>query len=188
VHDRCASNGNPVAGCTPSTERVSLASDGTEGNGGGLLSISEDGRFVAFGSDASNLGPGIVVHDRLTGVTERVSVASDGTQANELIGGAPILSADGRFVAFESFASNLVSGDTNGTGDIFVHDRLTGVTERVSVASDGTQVGSHDPSSSPSISADGRFVAFDSDARNLTVPRGGGHVRNVYVHDRSTGV
>ena len=107
VHDRL----------TGVTERVSVASDGTEGNGDSdRPSVSGDGRFVAFGSDASNLGPGIVVHDRLTGVTERVSVASDGTQANELIGGAPVLSADGRFVAFESFASNLVSGDTNGTG------------------------------------------------------------------------
>src|SRR5437762_5813039 len=89
----------------------------------------------------------IFVHDRLTGVTERVSVASDGTEGNG-DSDRPSVSGDGRFVAFESVASNLVPGDTNGTGDVFVHDRrasngnplagCTPSTERVSLASDGT--------------------------------------------------
>ena len=82
-------------------------------------------------------------------VTERVSVASDGTQAND---GSwfPALSADGRIVAFESRAANLVQGDTNRVFDIFVHDRQTGVTERVSVASDGAQANNLPPPRSPS--------------------------------------
>src|SRR5437016_2271806 len=70
--------------------------------------------------------------------TGRVSVASDGSEGNAASSGAA-LSADGRFVAFHSAATNLVAGDTNGTNDVFVHDRQTGITERVSVASDGTQ-------------------------------------------------
>jgi archaellum component FlaF (FlaF/FlaG flagellin family) len=106
----------------------------------------------------------VFVHDRVTGQTTRVSVASDGTQGNGH-SGSPSISADGRYVAFSSSASNLVPGDTNGRGDVFVHDRLTGQTTRVSVASDGTQ-GNGD-SWWPSISADGRYVAFASEASNL---------------------
>jgi hypothetical protein len=80
----------------------------------------------------------VFVHDRLTGITERVSIASNGTQANGGSGNVT-LSADGRYVAFLSNASNLVSGDTNFISDVFVHDRLTRQTTRVSIASDGTQ-------------------------------------------------
>ena len=100
----------------------------------------------------------------MTGSTTRVSVASDGTQANSdsYVGS---LSADGRFVVFESTASNLVAGDTNGTTDIFVRDLMTGSTTRVSVASDGTQGISN--SYSPHLSADGRFITFGSNADNL---------------------
>src|SRR5205823_9890685 len=86
----------------------------------------------------------VFVHDRQTGTTERVSVASGGAQGNGssgLIGFAfpPALSADGRFIAIVSFATNLVAGDTNGATDVFVHDRQTGTTERVSVASGGSE-------------------------------------------------
>jgi archaellum component FlaF (FlaF/FlaG flagellin family) len=160
---------------TGKTKRVSVASDGTQGNGlSGSASISGDGRFAAFVSAASNLVPGdtngvfdVFVHDQKTGITTRVSVASDGTQGNadSAFVGAPQLSSDGRFAAFESFASNLVPGDTNGTLDIFVHDRQTGITTRASVASDGAE--GNDQSLSPSISADGRFVTFSSSASNL---------------------
>src|SRR5229473_1141645 len=112
------------------TERVSVASDGTEGNDASLGSaLSADGRFVAFDSAASDLVAAdtngvsdVFVHDRQTGATERVSVDSAGTQANgSSFGGA--LSADGRFVAFTSAAPDLVAGDTNGAADVFVHDR-----------------------------------------------------------------
>src|SRR5437016_9238958 len=125
------------------TERVSVTSGGTEGNAASLGSaLSADGRFVAFDSAATDLVAGdtngvsdVFVHDRQTGTTERVSVASDGTQGNGKSGllsfaFPPALSADGRFVAFVSFATNLVAGDTNGATDVFVHDRQTGTTER----------------------------------------------------------
>src|SRR5256885_2037478 len=134
------------------TERVSVASGGTEANGASLSSaLSADGRFVAFDSAATDLVAAdtngvsdVFVHDRQTGATERVSVASGGAQGNGssgLIGFAfpPALSAAGRFIAFVSFATNLVAGDTNGATDVFVHDRQTGSTERGSVASGGPQ-------------------------------------------------
>jgi hypothetical protein len=94
------------------------------------------------------------------------------------------MSANGRYVAFASDAPNLVPGDTNQTGDIFVRDRMTRGTERVSVASDGTQANSR--SSAPRISADGRFVTFMSGATNL-VPNTTNTWPNIYVHDRDTG-
>src|SRR6266545_5015006 len=200
-----------------STTRVSLASDGTEGNGnsgnpfstiGGLaVAITSDGRLVAFSSTASNLVPGdtntcpgfdqfpgqcpdVFLHDRQTGQTTRVSVASDGTQATGSLYGSlyPTISADGD-VAFFSDASNLVAQDTNDTIDFFVHDRQTGQTTRVNVASDGTEANgpsSFAASTAASISADGRFVAFDSYASNLA-PGEGNLTQDVFVHDRQTG-
>src|SRR6266404_1974226 len=128
------------------TERVSVTSGGTEGNGASLGSaLSADGRFVAFDSAATDLVAGdtngvsdVFVHDRQTGTTERVSVASGGSQGNGFSAG-PVLSADGRLVALHSTATNLVARDTNGATDVFVHDRQTGTTERASVASGGTQ-------------------------------------------------
>src|SRR5262249_21079352 len=130
----------------------------------GRCSMTPDGRFVAFLSYASNLVPGdtngrpdMFVRDRLNDTTERVSVSSAGVQAN---GDSfePSISADGRFVSFISYATNLVPGDTNGHVDVFVRDRLAGVTERISVSSTGAQ--GNDDSLSSSTSADGHFVAF----------------------------
>jgi Tol biopolymer transport system component len=178
---------------TGQTTRVSVATGGGQANLDSLdPSISADGRYVAFVSAATNLVSGdtnnfqdIFVHDRQTGQTTRVSVASDGTQANGH-SYAPSISADGRYVAFASLASNLVSGDTNGAWDVFVHDRQTGETTRVSVASDGTQAIGFFFGSSPSISADGRYVAFDSWATNL-VSGDTNDKPDVFVHDRQTG-
>src|SRR5207249_3430991 len=116
--------------------------------------------------------------------TERVSVASGGTTEGNDTSLGSALSADGRFVAFDSAATDLVAGDTNGASDVFVHDRQTGMTERVSVASDGTQ--GNNASSCPALSADGRFVAFDSDATNLVAGDTNG-ATDVFVHDRQTG-
>src|SRR5438132_1692287 len=116
--------------------------------------------------------------------TERVSVASGGTTEGNDTSLGSALSADGRFVAFDSAATDLVAGDTNGVSDVFVHDRQTGTTERVSVASDGTQ--GNNASSYPALSADGRFVAFDSDATNLVAGDTNG-ATDVFVHDRQTG-
>jgi Tol biopolymer transport system component len=98
------------------------------------------------------------------GATERVSVDSGGVQADGL-SEYPAISADGRYVAFHSSATNLVTGDTNQKKDVFVHDQQTGVTERVSVSSAGAQ-GISD-SASPAINSDGRYVAFQSFATNL---------------------
>src|SRR5207253_4573444 len=134
------------------TVRVSVASDGTEGNDVSMGSaLSADGRFVAFDSAATDLVAGdtnlvsdVFVHDRQTGTTERVSVASDGAQGNGSSGllsfaFPPALSADGRFAAFLSSATNLAAGDTNGATDVSGHDRPTGTTERVSGASGGAK-------------------------------------------------
>ncbi len=172
--------------------RVSVSSGGTQGNwaSDGIPAISSDGRFVAFRSYATNLVPGdtnnrfdIFVHDVETGETTRVSVASGGIQANE-DSYSPAISGDGRLVVFYSWASNLVSGDTNDNLDVFVHDMETGETTRVSVSSDGSQ--SNHASSAPSISADGRFVAFQSSATNLVVGDTNGYT-DVFVRDLETG-
>ncbi len=163
------------------TERVSLTSQGSQPNSDAWWAdLSDDGRIVAFASPASNLVPGdtngtldIFVTDRDRQTTERVSVASDGTEGDDF-SLTPTLTADGRYVGFSSGAANLVPGDTNGQTDAFAHDRTTGVTERVSVASDGTAADGL--SSAPSLSADGRYAVFNSDADNLvpgtpTAPR-----------------
>lgn len=173
------------------TTRVSVDSGGGEGNGfSGGPSISSDGRYVTFYSFATNLVPGdtngtvdVLVHDIMSGATARVSVDSSGVQCN----GAsydPSISGDGRYVAFVSGASNLVSGDTNGTEDIFVRDVQSSATMRVSVNSTGAQGNAH--SSAPSISSDGRYLSFYSDASNL-VPGDMNGVRDVFVHDHQSG-
>ena len=157
---------------TNTTRRISVASDGTQGNDYSRSpSISADGRYVAFYSNASNLVSGdtngqsdIFVYDQQTNTTSRLSVASDGTQGNNYSLN-PSISADGRYVAFNSLASNLVSGDTKGQRDIFIHDRQTGTTSRLSLSNDSSQGNTH--SDSPSLSADGRYVAFHTDASTL---------------------
>jgi Tol biopolymer transport system component len=172
------------------TTRVSVDNTGNQGNGGSYTSsISGDGRYVAFESGASNLVMGdtnavgdVFVKDRQTGQITRVSVDDSGNQGNA-VSGNPSISADGRFVAFQSFASNLVAGDTNGRYDVFVYDMQTGQIGRVSV--DNTGIQGNAGSSDPTISADGRYVAFVSSATNL-IP-GDTNVAGVVVHDRSTG-
>lgn len=176
---------------TGETSCISVASDGTKGNDASEIpSISADGRFVAFESEASNLVSvdtneiiDIFLHDRLTGETDLVSVASDGTQGNNA-SERPSISADGRYVAFSSWASNLVPDDTNDTRDIFVHDLQTEETVRVSVSSDDIQ--GDEASGFPSISADGRFVTFYSDATTLVNGDTNGW-RDTFVHDLQTG-
>src|SRR5438445_704443 len=186
---------------TGTTERVSVASGGAQGNGSSgrigfafPAALSAVGRFIAIVSFATNLvasdtngATDVFVHDRQTGTTERGSVASGGTQGNRNSGGFfafPALSADGRLVAFQSDATNLVAGDTNGATDVFVHDRQTGTTERVSVASGGSQGDGF--SAGPVLSADGRLVAFHSTATNL-VARDTNGATDVFVHGRQTG-
>jgi hypothetical protein len=172
------------------TTRVSVASDGTEGNIGSYNpSISTDARYIAFYSGATNLVENdtnnvedVFVHDRQTGQTTRVSVASDGTEGNNdsytYLGS---ISADGRYVAIRSEASNLVTNDTNNQDDIFVYDRQTEQIVRVSVASDGTQ--GNGASYYFSISADGRYVGIFSTSSNLVANDTNNH-GDVFVHDR----
>jgi Tol biopolymer transport system component len=178
VHDRS----------TGLTERVSVDSLGQQSNrSSDEPSISADGLVVTFSSSATNLVPGdtngwwdVFVHERSTGTTQRISVNSSSAEGNGDSDG-PALSADGRYVAFESHATNLVPGDTNGWLDVFVHDRLTGITERVSVNSSGVEA--NRPSDQASISADGQFVTFESDATNLGYDRPFA-LDCVYLHDR----
>lgn len=175
----------------PSTERASVSSAGAEANGPSFgPALSDDGRYVVFTSDATNLSPSdtngrdVFVRDRQTGITELVSIASDGAQANRpaLF---PTISGDGRYIAFQSDADNLVADDTNGVSDIFLHDRQTGVTERVSLTSAGGQA--NDDSFTPSVSADGRYVTFTSLADNL-VPGDTNDDSDVFLCDLQTGI
>jgi hypothetical protein len=181
---------SPTLAATATTRRMSVSSVGVEGNDGTYdAAVSADGRFVAFRSQASNLvgsdtnaATDVFVRDRKNHTIERVSVSSAGAEGNGPSYDASI-SADGRFVAFDSLASNLIATDTNSTYDVFVYDRRTDTTRRVSVSSAG---GEGDGSSAePSISAGGRFVAFSSFATNL-VGNDTNLATDIFVHDRKT--
>lgn len=183
------------------TARVSIASDGSEarraGDDLGLEradssepSLSADGRFIAFTSSADNLVPGdtnlvrdVFVHDRVTGKTELVSATSSGIPATGTPPGSvhPQISANGRHVAFVSYATDLVPGDSNLAADVFVRDLVAGTIERVSVAS-GSDAQANADSDSPSISRDGRVIAFRSEATNLTSSGTSG----VFLHEAAT--
>jgi Tol biopolymer transport system component len=175
---------------TGQTILVSVNSAGQKGNWRSYFpAISADGRYVSFGSGASNLVPGdtnrnpyIFVRDLLTGVTTRVSVSSQGEQANWFSLYSSI-SPDGQFVAFQSFASNLVGGDTNEQADIFVHDRQTGETVRVSISSEGKQADGQ--SWDPEVSAGGRII-FQSSAGNLVFGDTNA-AADIFVYDREAG-
>ena len=170
-------------------EVVSVDSAGVQGIAGSNQSaISADGRYVVFVSFASNLVSGdtngtsdIFVHDRQTGTIERVSVGAGGTQANDA-SNQPDISADGRYVVFESNATNLIGADTNGETDIFVHDRNSGFTIRASLANGPTGAEGNGSSNEPRISDDGQLVAFQTDATNL-FPGDGNNETDVLVRD-----
>jgi WD40 repeat protein len=174
------------------TSRVSVASDGTQGNNySDSPSISGDGRYVAFDSGATNLVSGdtnlmydIFVHDALNNSTQRVSVSSSGAQANGR-SFFPHISADGRYVMFDSEATNLVSGDTNGYQDVFVRDLVNNTTTRISVSSAGQQANRE--SLSKDISADGRYLLFSSPATNLAGVDANYYAWDVYVRDQQAG-
>ncbi|GAA4703692.1 hypothetical protein Prum_021440 [Phytohabitans rumicis] len=173
------------------TTRVSVSSTGGQADGiSDDAAISANGRFVTFATDAANLVRGdtndntdVLVRDRLAGTTTRVSVSSSGGQANAY-NVDPVISADGRYIAFESYAANLAGGDTNDTPDIYVHDRWARSTTRVSVSSTGEQPDRF--AGGASISANGRWVLFYSDASNLT-PAGGDGLAGAFVRDRLAG-
>jgi len=174
------------------TERVSVATSGTQGDlSSGNPSISADGRFVAFESQATTLVTGdtnalidIFVRDRAAGTTVRASVHTSGAQSNADCAYDSI-SADGRFVAYQSLATNLINGDTNGVLDIFVRDLVSATTERVSLDSAGAEGNAN--SYAPSVSSGGRCVAFYSLASNLVAGDTNGF-HDTFVHDRVSGL
>lgn len=173
------------------TRRASVDSSGAQADFASYApALSADGRFVAFQSSASNLVVGdtdlvddVFVHDLQSGATTRVSVSSNGDEGDDL-SGSPVISCDGRFVAFQSFATTLVTGDTNSKADIFVHDRQSATTTRVSVASNGAQGNGVCPYRC-ALSPDGRFVAFESRSTNL-VAGDTNALSDVFVHDRQS--
>jgi Tol biopolymer transport system component len=170
------------------TYLVSVGTNGVPGNGGSdFESISADGRYVSFDSDASNLVAGdsngytdVFVRDRKLHRTFLLSVGKAGVQANN-ISADPSISADGRYVAFVSLASNLGTGDTNGFLDVYVRDRKLGRTTRMSISTAGVQ-GNSD-SYEPAISGAGRYVTFQSDATTLVAGDSNAHT-DIFVRDR----
>jgi Tol biopolymer transport system component len=177
---------------TGTTERVSVSSAGAQANGASAGAwLSGDGRFVVFESDATDLVQGdtngardVFVRDRRAGTTTRVSLGRGGAQANGASsrgGRGRAITQDGRYVTFESGASNLVAGDTNGTYDVFVRDLARGVTARVSLTQGGGQADGS--SGRPALSGDGRVVVFESYARNL-VPRDENLLSDVFARVR----
>ncbi|MGB2693823.1 MAG: flexitail domain-containing putative surface protein [Dehalococcoidia bacterium] len=184
VHDRL----------TGATERVSVATNGTQGNGQSLYpAISGNGCCIAFQSEASNLAPSdsglhtdIFVRDRIAGTTERITVLSTGDEAQGN-SSTPTISGDGRYVAFTSLAANLVSNDPLNTYDVFVYDRVTKEFELVSQATDGTHgnfASGGIGAGKGQISADARYVAFGSAATNL-VPKDNSPFDDVFLRDRT---
>jgi pimeloyl-ACP methyl ester carboxylesterase len=216
---------------TNEIERISVATDGTQGNWTSQSSVlSGNARRVVFWSRSTNLDPsgnsGIFVRDRETGVTklipggggpESFSISADGqyiaylsdhiylydieTDTAKLIdaapdgtpgnwnaccgSGNPIISADGRFVTFFSYSSNLVQYDTNGAEDVFVYSRETGILERVNISSSGEQ--SNGSYSVPfSISSDGRYVVFGTNSSNFDLNNTNG-MQDMYIRDRING-
>lgn len=180
---------------TAVVERASVSSSGTEGSSSSNSpSISADGRFVVFTSFAPDLvaadannAVDVYLRDRLLGTTERISEAAGGGDADSFSFAAQV-SGDGRFVAFTSFATNLVANDTNGHRDVFVHDRQLGTTERISESAQGVEgdAPSGGNAFQPAISFDGRYVAFASVASNF-VPNDTNSFADLFVRDRALG-
>jgi Tol biopolymer transport system component len=176
-------------------ERVSVTLDPAEqpNDWSHAPMLSGDGRFLVFLSDASNLVAGdtsewmdVFVYDINANQVELVSVGLDGEPANEEPS-RPSISYDGRYVAYNSLASNLVISDTNATQDVFLYDRELDITERISVGSDGAQIEQDAFTKRPSISADGRYVIFYSNAHALAPDCAAADTFNVYLRDRQAG-
>ncbi|MGH3659924.1 MAG: TolB family protein, partial [Micromonosporaceae bacterium] len=185
-----------------STIRVSVSASGTQGNNDSKRPvISRDGRFVAFESYATNLvgsGSGLPLPSQFTdsngandvflyelssGTTTLISTTSSRTAGNG-DSDRPSMSGDGRWVAFNSSATNLVANDANAKTDVFVRDMNTGSTRVESTDVNGVQA--NNGSLSPALSADGRWLSFDSNATNLVTGQDGA-AHDVYLKDRHTG-
>jgi len=165
------------------TRRVSVSASGERGdNHSDLPRLSDDGRFAVFSSKASNLvAPDtdawdLYVRDLVARTTTRVSIPSSGVWIPE-----GSISSDGRYVAYSSDANELDPGETTGRIQLFLHDRLTHTTILISASAAGEQ--SNNGSSIPSISADGKLVAFHSEATNLVSGDNNG-MQDVFVFER----
>ncbi len=157
-------------------------------------SVSADGRFVAFVSEASDLVTAdlngvsdVFLRDRANGTTVCVSRGLNGLPGTGGLSNAPSISRDGRYVLFQSNATNLVPGDTNGTTDVFRYAVETGAVDRVSVAWDGSQLAqssvvSVDATLGPCMSADGRHIVFQTIAPNMLAGDSNGAV-DVFARD-----
>jgi archaellum component FlaF (FlaF/FlaG flagellin family) len=184
------------ANAAATTTQISANTAGAPSNGASQRpGLSDDCRFVTFISSATNLVPqgpsnsfnDVFIRDRQSGTIEQISVDSHGNQGGFDSGGfePAAVTPDGRLVAFSAFTGTLVPGDTNQLVDIFVRDRTAHTTVRVSVASDGTQA--NGSSAVTGISADGRYVVFNSRATNLVPVDANGIGLDVFVHDMVTG-
>lgn len=158
--------------------------------GAAYPTISNDGRYVAFlhygalvAADTNGVGD-VYVRDMVEQTVERVSVKSNGDEITGLIT-TPKISGNGRYVVFHS-QDAMVPEDTNGKSDIYMHDIDTGITELVSIASDGS-IGTWSGSHTPSVSDDGRYVTFVSGAPEFKPDGATGLATHVYTHDRETG-
>jgi Tol biopolymer transport system component len=174
---------------TGQTTRVSVSTNGEQGHGRSTFpALSGNGRYVAYPSEAANLVPAdtnglpdIFVHDRLTGETKRASVGLNGEQANGASSNVSI-SHDGRYLAYQTLASNLVRGDDNGAWDVYIYDNgVTGNVVRASVSSEG--VGGNLESVNPQISGDGRMVVFVS-ASNTLLSNDDAKSQDVFAYNR----
>jgi Tol biopolymer transport system component len=183
--------GAPALAAAQNAARVSVASDGGQGDGPSFFgAVSANGRFLVFSSDATNLVPGdsngktdVFRRDLKTGETIRISVNDQGQEGNGRSFASGV-SRDGRLVLFWSHATNLVPGDTNAFEDVFLRDVQLGTTTRLSLAPGGIQTDGGNRF--PTMSDDGRFIAFESFATNL-VPFDFNGRTDVYLLDRSTG-
>jgi Tol biopolymer transport system component len=201
THPSISANGRYVAFAAPNQRRTAifvrdraarrtiLVDAGGDANAM-FPAISANGLWITFVSASSTLTPGdtngvedVFVYERTSTRLQRVSVASDGSQADGPSSVAAI-SASGRYVVFESLASNLSAGDSNGRLDVFLRDMHTAQTVRITVAADGSQLpeGGH----SPAISGDGRWVAFVSESAGVVGDDTNG-VADVFVWDREAG-
>lgn len=178
-----------IATASENTTIVSIATNGSVSNDYSYgTSISGDGRYVTFTSYANNLvladnngASDIFLRDTISNATERISISSTGEEGN-YDSYEPSISADGRYVAFTSYATNLVPGDTNGFSDVFIRDRLLNTTYCLSISNTGE--GGNADSYGSSISADGRYIAFVSPANNLVSNDDNGF-SDIFVYDQT---
>ncbi|MGB8507914.1 MAG: Ig-like domain-containing protein, partial [Pyrinomonadaceae bacterium] len=182
---------------TNTTRLVTINSAGTASGDGGSFddpTISPNGRYVAFVNSSTNLVAGVTsngadafVRDMQTGVTTLVTVNPAGTAGgNGSASGRVLVSDDGRYVVFHSFANNLVATDTNFKGDVFLRDRQTNTTSLLSVNTTGGD-SPNGESYNPSMSADARYIYFGSTGTNLTATPDTNGVGDLFLRDRVGG-